>query len=159
MENLKKLNFQTRENAIVETIIEETLPKLEKEVAPELTEFVYQLLTYKGEYGGSDEEEENQTILLSDGSVEERDIYGEYELVPQEQRESFMVNYFSMRINQRRERLNPRKLRQTRQDILRRVKDHGNHHTDITMNTQIECCIKKYKLREKARIDYGLQEA
>ena len=157
LENLKKLNFQTRENEVLETIAE-TLPRLEKEVAPELTEFVHQLLVHKEGYGEVEEIEGSQTILLPNGPDERRDIYDEYELIPSEQWEGFMVNYFSTRVRQRQDRLNPRRLRQTRKDILRRVQDQGHKTREFIGNIQLECCIRKYKLREKAHIDYGLCE-
>ena len=154
LNNLKQMNFQTREKEIVETI-EETLPTMERTVAPELTEFVHQLMIH-GESGYSDSQEED-IIILPDCHGNEEINYGGYDRMPREEWDELMVNYIAAAIKKRRHGKSPIELRRAREDIIRRVRSNSDP-IEMVMNTQMAHCIKKYKLREKTTVNYGLCE-
>ena len=83
LQNLKKMDFKTRDSEILANI-DETIPNLEKMVAPEINEWVHQIVSYdKLDFGAGEEEKEMTLLLLPNGS--ELDIeMEEYNLITKE---------------------------------------------------------------------------
>ena len=74
LENLKKMNFKTRESEIMSNI-EETMPKMEKLVAQEVNEFVHQIICFeKLDVEGNNDIEEMTLLLLPNGVNKETNL-------------------------------------------------------------------------------------
>ena len=158
LENLKRENFKTRETEIISSI-EETLPKFSKEVAGETLEFVHQIIMYDKNDDETDNMSENELIIINEEINEER-LLGKYDLIPSEEIQKGIGERLVNTVKAyQREKGSLEWAQRKREEITDRVAKlaQGNSENDLSLR-KITGCIKKYQLREKAEIDYGLQE-
>ena len=156
LENLRKMDFKTRDSEILANI-DETIPNLEKMVAPEVNEWVHQIVSYDKLDFGMEEEEKEMTLLLLPSGLELDVEMEEYDLINKETLDNVFLAQVGAAIEVRRRERDVANLLEVRQNIRRRARE-GEIGEGLNTVREVIGCIRKYKLREKAAVDYSLNE-